>query len=198
MLPDFIDLKRDFSKAAMSHLDKHRRSASTFLSEIRSRRLFEGGSNSIKRPGESEETTKMMKGSAELSISAEDMHKMSVEELFRRQEALIDQLVEQQTKYVIEVMNETTAKTGNIVDGLGQGLSPELLLKTFEKIEISFSGDGKPSMPTIVIHPSQEAQAKLAQEQLFEDPIYRRQFIELIEKKRKDWFAREADRILVG
>jgi hypothetical protein len=198
MLPDFPDLKKKLADAANRHLSNYQVQASPIIRDIKQNRFFEGGNSSIKRPGETVEETEIKRFSAELMIKDNEMHQMTLGDILKRQEGIVDQLLAEQERHIFKTIHDSTEKTGNVVDGKGQGFSPEMLLEVFDKIEISFKGSGAPEMPTVVIHPSQAEAANRAQAQLFDDPVYRDRFIKMIERKRKEWFAREADRILVG
>lgn len=100
-------------------------------------------------------------------------------------------------KLMLDLMEVTTEKTGNIVDGRGKPLSHEMILEVFEKIQIDFDDNGVAKMPTIVASPAMEKKF----EELFKGPQaaeFQKKFDALMDRKKAEWRAREADRVLVG
>lgn len=89
-------------------------------------------------------------------------------------------------------MGEILREAGQDIDAQGQPLSMGLLLKALEKIEIDFDADGKPKMPTLVVHP--EMAKKLAETP--PTPEEEKQLEALIERKRQEFYARRRVRKL--
>jgi hypothetical protein len=95
------------------------------------------------------------------------------------------------------VMTRATDEAGTATHASGRPITAELMIEAFEKMEFSFEDDGTWNMPTIVLHPAQEARAKHELSRLDTDPVLNRQMNALVEKKRAAWRAREANRTLV-
>lgn len=73
----------------------------------------------------------------------------------------------------------------------------EDLLAVWERMELDFGSDGKPLWPTIVLQPAAHAEVVEKMKHWHEDPAFRKKWEELIERKRKEFDAREACRRLV-
>ena len=90
-----------------------------------------------------------------------------------------------------------TKASGNAVDAKGQPLSPSLLFKALEKMEINFDENGRPTNLVLVLHPAQVADFKKKAAEWDKDPEYQKTFKDLMEKKRAEWRDRENSRKLV-
>jgi hypothetical protein len=94
-------------------------------------------------------------------------------------------------------MTRATDEAGTATHAGGRPITAELMIETFEKMEFSFEDDETWNMPTIVLHPAQEARARHELTRLDTDPVLNRRMNALVEKKRAAWRAREANRTLV-
>jgi hypothetical protein len=104
----------------------------------------------------------------------------------------------QQIESFFEMMHQTTEKTGNVVDAGGKPFSPELMLEALEKIEIDFNSDGSPRMPTMALGEAQRAKLLESANDSESMAIFEMRRDKIIDRKREEWRAREANRILVG
>jgi hypothetical protein len=102
------------------------------------------------------------------------------------------------SRTMLKVVEERTRAVGNEIDGGGRPLSAELILDAWEKVQIDFDSDGGPQWPTIVVHPTQKDRLIAELSRLDFDLELRRRREALLTRKREEWRAREASRILVG
>jgi len=198
LLPDFAELKSDISKAVNIFARQRAQQHAGVLKGVKARRQFEGSSNSIVRPGEAEEQTEMVALGSEILIPLDDLHQMSLLQVMERHDAAVKDIVEQQTRHFFAFIHKTTEKTGNVVDGKGRRFSVELLIETIDKMHMDFRADGSPIMPTIVVSPQQMDDIRASEAALQNDLELQKKFDDMISRKREEWRAREADRILVG
>ena len=86
---------------------------------------------------------------------------------------------------------------GQVDNAQGQKISPDLILRTMERIEMSFDEAGNHQL-SLVIHPSKMETFASALRELDLDPVMRDRHRDLLERKREAWRVREASRRLVG
>jgi hypothetical protein len=199
MLPDFPILKHEIENAISKYVERRARQLATGLSEIPERRHFEGGGrNAITRPGEPAEETKMVEIGGEITLSRDDLRTMPFPQYVKQFESLADQLAEGKSKMFFAMVEQSVEKVGNKIDAKGRPFSFDVYHEMMEKMSIEFGPDGKPELPTMIVSPEMaEKIAKVAEEEKDNVEIEIRNQ-KLIEKKREEWRAREASRILVG
>ena len=196
MLPDFPKIKRKWS-AMFVRMIKERVHQGSIVSQIRKVRHFEGdGMTVTDSTGETEESNYELFSGA-LEVNHQDLIERGPIALVEGLKKLAEELSSQQSKMVFERLNQTTDKTGNIVDAGGQAINPNLLLQMLERIEIDFSEDGQPRFPTLVVSPENYDKLREKMLEWEKDEHYKRKFDELIERKRQEWHDRESHRKLV-
>ena len=198
MLPDFPVLKDDLNKAITRVLQERARAYQGEIGNIRRARVFEGRRNVIVRTDGSEEETPLITSSAELSISFSELKDFDLPELLIRLDKIAFDIAEQQSRRFYEAMSEGIEKVGNTIDAQGGGITPELILKAFDTISIDFNSDGSPNLPTFHGNPAGQKAIESAMIEINTDPVLQRRFQGIMIKKREEWNAGEADRILVG
>lgn len=95
--------------------------------------------------------------------------------------------------HFFEVLHRTSATAGTAMDVGGRPFSFEIFLEGLERIELRFDRDGKPILPTLVMHPS------MAEKLRSMPPITAEQqkaMDDLIERKRSEYNARRRHRKL--
>ncbi|WP_306142619.1 hypothetical protein [Roseibium sp. MMSF_3412] len=167
------------------------------IGEVPRHRVFEGDQSAIIRPDGENDDTDFREFSATSRIPSNKILYSTFDEILKYFVPVAEALASHQATMFFEVIDQTTKKTGNIIDWKGNPLSFETILEALEKVQIDFDEDGKPSMPTMVISPSMRPKI----EELMSDPKrpeFERKQKEIIEKKRLEWRDREANRTLVG
>ena len=131
--------------------------------------------------------------SAKLTVTLEDIVNFNIEKTCMAIYEFGLSFREDIAKTLFSTLSQVTDFTGNVVDGEGKGISHELIIEMIEKIDIGFDQDGKPYLPTIVIPP---ALAKSFESLKADENKYKAKIEEIIEKKRKDYFAKKGHRRL--
>lgn len=198
MLPEFPLLNEAFSRAVHRVLDERIRARQGIFGTVGRARMFEGERNIIVRPDGSDDPTVMREGRAELRISFDEMKGFGIQELLTRFEYIAEEMARQQSAYFLDTLSEGSKKAGTTIDAQGAPLTPQLLLRILETIQISFTADGVAQMPTILVSPGKEESVKAVIKELESNPELKKMHDNIFIKKREEWNAREADRILVG
>jgi hypothetical protein len=198
MLPDFPNLKDDLNRAITRVMMERTRLYQGPIGTIRRARMFEGRLNTIVRPDGSREETPLIHSSAMLNISLPELAELDLPELLMRLDAIARDMAGQQSRQFYEAMSEGVARVGNAIDAQGQKLSPKLFLKGLDRVMIAFDSDGTPQMPTLHVHPSLQTEAQSVMDQIQNNPDLQKQFQEIMTRKREEWNAGQADRVLVG
>jgi len=190
-------LEEDLEGLLNKYLESAVSMFSPVVSDIDRHRVFEGHRNVMLRDtGEVDETdVRQISGDAELKV--ETILYGTVQEILETFLPAAESMASGQMQMLIDTLNQATEKTGNKVDGKGKPISFDLILETLEKIEIAFDRDGNPEMPTMMVHPDMRARL----EALDKDPgksDFEKEQKKLIDRKRLEWRAREANRTLVG
>jgi hypothetical protein len=198
MLPEFPLLKEAFTRAAIRLLAERVKMHQGIVGTVNRARMFEGRQNIIVRPNGSEDAIAMNEGRAELRIPLDELAEVGLQQLMNRLDEIAKDIARQQSEHFFATLSEGSKKAGTTIDAEGKPLTPDLFLKMIETIWIDFSSDGTPKMPTMVISPSNQEGVRAMIHQMENSPDLKRRFDEIMVKKREEWNAREADRILVG
>lgn len=195
MLPDFPTVKKkigdDFNKKIREKV-----SSAPFLSQIGRKRVHEGNiltSSSMEGYTESSEYKRI---SSDFSISPDEIIEKGVEAFYSQIDKISEEFINQQSQVLFKKMDEVTERTGNIVNAKGK-FSPEVYLEALEKVTIAFDEFGNPIVPTLVLHPNKIPKWEKEWEKIKTDPNFLKKYLELVEKKRREWRDRESRRKLV-
>ena len=101
-------------------------------------------------------------------------------------------------KHMFQTIEAGVKSVGNELSAGGKPITAELILDALDKVLVDFGADGQPKWPTIVIHPSLSDRLKAEDARFGSEPALAQRFAETIERKREEWRAREASRVLVG
>jgi hypothetical protein len=198
MLPDWPKLKQEIrAQLNLFMRERHQVHLGCF-SESPQHRIFEGGSTETVRASGQVDETKIKEISAEFSYETEELSKLTLSDVLAKLDEVAKEMAEKFTASIYENIGEICEKYGNVTEQKGEPFSPESVIESWEKLSIAFDANGKPKFPQIHIHESMKATVAKTLEQLEKDPEYRLRMELLIEKKRLEWNAQEADRKLVG
>lgn len=195
MLPDFPQIKNSILK----EINKYLRSASRespMLSKIRVVHLFEGDSMATQtEDGESEKSPyEEISGKIQIDIGA--IIEKGPSALIEDIQSAAEDMKQKQADLVFKKISEMTDRAGRVVDGRGKPFSFELFLEAIKTIDIDFDKDGKPRLPALHVSPILGAKLKIQLPEWEKNQDYKKQFDAVIEEKRKEWDARESNRIL--
>ena len=196
MLPDFPRIKHRWLSEWLRNARASLRQG-PLMSQINTVHHFEGDAlKTTDATGETEESTYKTL-TDESRIDCQDLINRGPDYLVARLEEIPEELKRQQSTLVFERIDEITTRTGNVVDAAGQDLTPDLYLRALENIDIDFSEDGDPQLPTLVASPELGERLKAKMREWETDQCYRRKRAELIKRKRQEWRVRESRRKLV-
>jgi hypothetical protein len=197
MLPTYPEVVAKRARANRKLLRALIRQKSPILGDIGSHIVHEGGETDIVRPSGEIEPTEMRAQSAQVDIPRQRLNEFDQEQVRKYLESLAEQFAEGMTKHMFEAISNAAEKVGNVVDGKGSPLTPELMLEVLDKIDIDFNEDGTWDPPRIVVSPEQakrlEALSK-SMDQREQD----RKLKPIIERKQLEYRSREAGRVLAG
>lgn len=91
---------------------------------------------------------------------------------------------------LFEKVREATEKTGNVVKTGGVPLDCNHLVEMYEKVEIMFTQEGTPKLPTLVLHPDMMPRLHA----ILSDPECERRIAAVIERKRRAFLAKRSNR----
>jgi len=197
MLPDYPKIKEKIHKSVNDHIRKLSEQDS-FMSTIKAEHHLEGNKMcSITEDGVRDETP-YQEFKSEFEIKREDiLLKGGPGILIEQAQNVAEEIKKSKSKMIFDKLNEITEHTGNVVQGKGALLNPDMLLEALSKLYIDFDEDGKPSMPSLVVSPEMYAKLQAKIPEWDKNEEYRKKYNDLMEQKKKEWNDRESYRKLV-
>jgi len=196
MLPDFQKVKEKLEKKFIKELEL-KIEKNPLLSEIKTQRIYEGSTLATRTIDGFENVNPLQEVQSFFEISNEELMEKGPIAIFDKLDRIASDFISQRTKSLFSRLDEAIEKTGNVVDGEGKPLSPELILQVLEKMAIDFDENGNPIMPALVVHPDQLEKMKKNPELWQINPEFEKQLKKTIEKKRCEWIDRKNSRKLV-
>jgi hypothetical protein len=169
MLPDFPSTKKIVHDAHSRIMFKAMNAARGIFSDVRVRPIKEGTQTAIRRPGGKVADTKMHKLQVSQTIPMSAVETWTDQQVIEHYEKMGQQMGEKQARTTYEEINKVTEETGNVIDAKG-ALTADVFFEAIEKIWIEFDSEGKPRLPTMVIHPHQAEDWKKLGELMDADP----------------------------
>ncbi len=197
MLPDYVKCRNVIMEILLKRFENvSGRYLGAF--NFKKYRIFEGKQIVSKMEDGTIIKTDIKKISGEVKILNEDVKSGN----FNKALDYVDQMAKdkalQQSKIVIEEFIKITTQTGQVTDNDGRPFDAEIFFKALEGIQFDFHEDGGFDHPQFVFPPQMEQRAKAVLTDIEKDPLYKKRYDELIERKRQEWRDREASRKLVG
>jgi hypothetical protein len=196
MLPRIAKLDKEFYDAIRAYIQARSRSRG-ILSEISSHVIHEGTSNSISRGPSENEPTKMFEAGAETQFHFDDIESVDENYIVNKADELADQFERQFSTHLFETMDDVTKKTGLRYDGGGRPLTNDALIEALSGMNMEFDESGKPAI-SIVAAPAMAATFQRLEAEMEENPVLRKRWDDMIEKKRDEFRTREINRNLAG
>lgn len=193
MLPDFPVVKARrkqlIERAARSKaLEKH-----PVLVQLPSRVIPEGDDWRAKTVDGREDPGGFHHIEGAVSVKSSEMPEMSDEKwVDRLVDHAIGEMYNQQMKGFIQKLDQVTKATGNVVDAVGRDLDTAIL-DVLGRLPMTFDDEGRPEHPTMLVG-KQVYDRLLAMEPSDE---FNQKREALVERKRLEWRAEQADRKLV-
>jgi hypothetical protein len=197
MLPDYPALKAELADLFNRLFRRRIAQYQGFIGQVPKHRIFEGNRTFLQRPTGDSETTAFQDFAVAREIEPQKIAEMTFYDVLKELDNAAAEMGAKTGKHFMEGLDKTLEAAGQVDSAKGEKLSPELILRTMERIEMSFDEEGQHQL-TFVIHPSQNEKFAAALRQLDEDPAMRQKYADLLERKKEEWRVREASRRLVG
>jgi hypothetical protein len=198
VLPDYPGVKAELAawlQDAFQQLVDHHLGP---LRRVRRSRLFQGDAQVLTRPSGREDPTEFREAKVSFTIRDDELPTITLQSILERMEQAAREMARQIAEDMYRTITKTVEQVGNVVNAKGQRISAELILETLSKIQIDFNPDGTARMPEVHIHPDLAEAANIAEKEFKDNTGLRKQFKQIMETKREEWRAREANRRLVG
>ena len=198
MLPDFPSLKRKIVERILVPAFEEARVSDPLLGRIKSTIQHEGRESRYQTVDGTVKQQKYEKFQAEFRITPDEVIDKDFDYMVEKFRKLGVEALSQMAQYSFKTINKVIDEVGNSIDAKGRKKSSDLILEILDKILIDFDEEsGQAKMPTFYIHPSQSEAYRKVVEEAKQNPEFKRKFDQLIERKRKEWYDREAVRKLV-
>ncbi|MFG3449580.1 hypothetical protein ACGFZ3_13445 [Stenotrophomonas sp. NPDC047960] len=198
MLPDLRKVKAELQKVHMQTISALAQKQLGAFSDIPRHIIHEGDSMVTLRADGTSEQSGMSTVSAESSIDAGRVAKITADERYEILADLARRMAEGMATQLYGELNRTLEDAGQVVEGKGKGFTPELFLEVLEKIEMEFDDAGQMKNMRLVMHPDSKLDFAKVQRQLDTDPGLQQRYNDIMQRKREAYYAREAARELVG
>lgn len=193
VFPDFLEFKRHLAPLIARAVT----AGGSLLRDIQTVAIHEGEGFVTIRADGSRERQPMVRISGTFTISNNAIRSGDSAALAQAVSELHSEIAGQQVGMLLKEVAAAADSVGNVTTAGGRPISPELLLESYRKIELSFNEDGTWDPPTLVLHPTMQEATQRAFERLTTDPDLKREFDSIIEAGRKAWRDRESHRKLV-
>lgn len=150
-----------------------------------------GSEWSVSHSPEAKEFSRFSKISAMASVRFQDIADHKISAIGKYVTTMAGEFDRGFTSSIYELINETTDKTGNVVQ-FGGNIADDLV-NVFTKIEFGCDRYGRPTMPSL--HTSPQNADRIFRELQSQPKEYEERLAELFALKERDSTGREADRI---
>jgi len=194
MLPDFPKEKQLLEKYWNEFLAQKNQELLGVFGTIPSFTVHEGDRWKISRADGNSSEQQYQEMSSGLTINLNEVPDLTPEKIKEKLTAVAEDAARQMSQEFFKELKQVTEQTGNAIDAEGKPITQDLFLELFEKVESEFTPDGQMIPPSIVMHPEmwKAAEPKLREWEKDKNFIDRQTAI--INKKREEWYAREASR----
>lgn len=197
MFPSFIKtkfkLRLKFERELRKKINEHPR-----LPKMQVQLIHEGDFLVTRSIDGYEDKDSMKELQTGFEASEEEMIENGPQVIFDKIPEIVEDMAAQRFKALFNKMEDVTQRTGNVVDGQGAGLTPDLIMETLEKMDIRFDENGNPHLPTMYISPDVSKKMGENADLWKETPEMEQKMAKLIDKKRSEWNDRQDRRKLVS
>jgi hypothetical protein len=159
--------------------------------------VFEGHALSIRRADGVVDQSDFHLASGEANIPVEAVKSGRLEDMVNALMPVSTEIGAAMAKSMYQTIEAGVKSVGNELNAGGKPITAELILDALERVLVDFD-DGQPKWPTIVIHPALSDRLKAEEARFDSEPALAQRLAEITERKRGEWRAREASRVLVG
>ena len=196
MLPDFPMHKEHINNLIQERL-KTILNSDALMGILPRRRVHEGSRLHTSSVDGYEETTGYFEATSELAVTTDEIIAKGPEVYLELLPKVAEELIATQKREFFRVMDETTEKSGNVIDAEGRPFHPEMLLEALERMSVEFDRNGNPSNLTFIAHPAQMSEGKNKSKEWNDDPVLSDRYERIMKKKKEEWLDRENSRKLV-
>lgn len=198
MLPDYPKLKRQFRKRLDRFVKQKVTERAPLVRRIHAYLQVEGEEIRFEDHQGNIRSSRPKEVKAAFSIPTNLPPLDTIQQVFQSLEGVAEDMARQSETMVFEKLDESTRETGNVLDAKGRPFEPEMLLEMLDSIWIDFDENGKPEMPTVVLHPDLFNSIKDRFKELDSDQDFLRKRAQIMARKKEEWRDRESHRKLVG
>jgi len=170
---------------------RHLISQDPVLREIKSFKVIHGGGFRYENK-EKELHSPLREISTDIVYKYDEIRNFELELFCNKLYDMVNDRIGKLQRLMYEEIKGATELTGNIVDARGSKFNPEILLQMLEKVEIRFDDNGEPILPQLHVAPETFNQIK----NLEYTQEYEKKRQEIIEQKRRLWYAKKRYRKL--
>jgi hypothetical protein len=196
ILPDYPTVKKGLEKKFVEIIENEIKK-DPLISRIRFHQIHEGDVLTTSTIDGYSDTTDYKLLTSKFGIQNDEIIEKGFEAIFSKIPEIAKDIIKQQSKLIIETVDKATQRTGNIVNGKGQSLSPELILEGLKNIAIDFDEFGNPIYPILWMPQDQFEKIKDKIPEWEKNPEFKKKQKEIIEEKRQEWIDRQNSRKLV-
>jgi hypothetical protein len=195
MLPDLPKYKSDIQSKILTKIVRQVQKQDPLMGQIDRFMQHEGDVHAYSTVQGKEKKSGYQTVGEEFKVSIDDVRSGDFNRIVERVLVVGKKINDDMAKSMFRTVEEATQEVGNVVKG---EFSVETFFAAIEKIEMDFDKQtGQPKFPSMYVHPSNSEKIKETLTNAESNPLYKKKFSQLIEKKRKEWNDREATRKLV-
>jgi hypothetical protein len=200
VLPDFVRVKRIMNRRLLRWLETQISATNPLIQNVSRFSQHEGKMTTLHRADDSKSDINFREAGAEFTQGRAEMRQFDIEAIKRKLLEVARSMGEQQSKRMLELVNEAATESGNVVNAGGQELTADHLFEMLRKVQMDFdprTGNPTPGF-TWVMHPDMAAKVIPKIKEWEKDPAFNAEHERIMSEKREEWRAREANRKLVG
>jgi hypothetical protein len=200
VLPDFVRVKRRTERQLLRWLEEQIPELTPLVKGVQRFRQHEGRLGRIVRSDESEGVLNYPKAEFQLEVSREDIRSGDIGRIQAKVLDLAKRIGEHQAKEMLKVAGEAADAAGNVVNAGGGELTKEHLLELFRRVHMDFDPNTLKPLPgaVFVMHPDMAEKIMPKAKAWEQDPAFNAEYERIMQQKREEWRAREANRKLVS
>lgn len=198
MLPDYPIFKKALQEALTERFQQISKQSKYVISQIRESKIQEGQKSTLLREDGQPDEIQINRFGEEMIWKLNEIDKLTFQDVTDKLDAAARNMAMKKEKMTFEEIEKAVTKVGNAVSTKGEEFSPKHFFEVLSRIVIPFDEHNNPIYPTIVAGTQAFEGIKRVMSTIDNDAILKRQYLELIEKKRLEWREREAARTLVG
>jgi hypothetical protein len=195
MLPDIPDVKRELGRKMLLYIHRRAQSVDPVLSQIRTFVQHEGAEYHYTPIGGVPQTEGYNVISAAMTVGISEVPSLTGERFMEKINSIADELGHSAAKMFFETLQKSNDESGQVVDGGDKPLH-QSMLEMFEKVQVEFDSEGRPTS-MFVVHPDMVETLKKAAEVIENDPELKQRNEQILREQLEAFVARENNRTLV-